>query len=70
MIKANTNETTYIATFENVEDDIKVYVTVGNMGFHVSIQDTDSGEFVPIVKGYKDKATALQKAAAIANGIG
>lgn len=61
--------TEIINTFKNEEDGIEVYVTVGNMGFHVSIKDTDGDEFVGIVLGFKDKAKALKKAEGIAAGI-
>lgn len=58
--------TTILATFENAEAGIKVFVTKGAAGFHVSLQDTDCGEFFDIVNIYKteDQAIAAAKKAA------
>lgn len=57
-----------IATFENKEDGTKTYVVKGKDGFHVAMQDTDSGEFLPSVTIYKNEADAIAAAESIVNG--
>jgi hypothetical protein len=55
-----------IATFENAEYGIKSYVTKGAKGFHVSVQDTDTTEFLDLVTIYPTEERAIaaaQKAA-------
>jgi hypothetical protein len=52
-----------IATFENAEDGVKVYVSTNPKGFAVSVQDTDSGEFLSGVVIYPNEETARQMAA-------
>lgn len=54
--------TEFIATFENPDTGMKTYVTVGRNGYHVSMQDTDSGEFVPTVMIYTDREKAIAEA--------
>jgi hypothetical protein len=51
-----------IATYENTETGMKTYVTAGAKGFHVSMQDLDSGEFISAVTIYKNAADAIAKA--------
>jgi hypothetical protein len=54
--------TAIVETFKNIEDGVESYVTSGYFGFHVSLKDTDSGEFLGICLCYKDKHKALSKA--------
>jgi hypothetical protein len=54
--------TEIVAKFENKEDGIESYVTVGHMGYHVTLKDTDAGEFVGVALCYSDKDAALIKA--------
>lgn len=61
--------TNIIETFKNDEDGVEVFVSTGNMGFHVSIKDLDGDDFVGVVLGFKDKAVALKKAENIAKGL-
>lgn len=58
--------TTIVAKFENIEDGVESYVTIGAFGFHVSLKDTDADEFVGTSICYKDKSRAIAKAAEIA----
>ena len=56
------NATEVLATFENAEDGIKSYVAKVSKGYSVSLQDTDSGEFVPVSIIYPDVERAILKA--------
>jgi len=52
----------HIATFKNEQTNMQSFVTLGKFGFHVSLQDLDSGEFVPMALCYKDESKAIKKA--------
>ena len=58
-----------ITTFENVEDGIKTFVTVHELGFSVSLKDTDANEFLGESIVYPNVENAIVKAKAISLGV-
>ncbi len=59
--------TEIIASFKNEEDQVISYVTIGKNGFHVSMKDIDSGEYLPYVSIIPNKDQAIEKAKKIVN---
>lgn len=55
-------KTEIIAKFKNTDYGIESYVTIGHLGFHVSLKDTDANKFVGLVVCYKEKDKAISKA--------
>lgn len=53
---------TQVATFKNEEFNMQSFVTIGSYGFHVSLKDLDSDEFVSTVKCFKDQEKAIEHA--------
>jgi len=51
-----------VATFKNEEHNMQSFVTIGAFGFHVSLQDLDSGEFVATVRIFKEEQNAIEHA--------
>lgn len=54
--------TEILATFTNTVDGIQSFVTTGAFGFHVSLKDIDSGEFVGSYICYESLEVATAKA--------
>jgi hypothetical protein len=51
-----------VATFKNEQYQMQSFVTTGSYGFHVSLQDLDSGEFVGLVTCFKEEEKAVNHA--------
>lgn len=51
-----------LSTFTNKDTNMKSFVTIGSFGFHVSLQDLDSGEFVTTVKCFNNEEKAVEHA--------
>ena len=46
----------------NSETNMRAYVTLGRFGYHVSVQDLDSGNFLPSAKAYPEIQWAKREA--------
>lgn len=54
--------TEIIEQFTNKEDGIVSFITIGHLGFHVSLEDLDSCEFFDSVKCFVEKDEAIADA--------
>jgi hypothetical protein len=54
--------TEILHSFHNADTNMTSYVTKGCFGFHVSLQDMDSGEFVPACICYPEIDRAIAEA--------
>lgn len=54
--------TEILHSFHNADTNMTSYVTAGKFGFHVSVRDLDSGEYLPIVTGYQTLERAVVEA--------